>query len=344
MREALLYQGLDGQRVRCDLCAHRCVIAAGHKGVCQVRENRGGVLYTLVYGLPLSQAVDPIEKKPLFHFYPGSTAFSIATAGCNFRCAFCQNADISQVVREEGWIPGREATAEAVVHAARRSGARSLAFTYTEPTVFFEYSYDIARIAHDAGLANVYVTNGYMTPEMLELFQGVGDGHARWLDAANVDLKAFRDDTYRKVCGARLQPVLDSLVMMKTLGVWVEVTTLLVPALNDSDSELRDIAQFLSTELGFETPWHVSRFHPDYKMRDRGPTPASALIRACELGQEAGLRYVYVGNLPGAGREDTLCPSCGRTVVGRRGFQVTLRAICEGQCAYCGTRIDGVGM
>ncbi|MGD9315640.1 MAG: AmmeMemoRadiSam system radical SAM enzyme [Anaerolineae bacterium] len=345
MTEALLYEKLADQRVRCDLCAHRCVIGPGRKGVCKVRENRDGTLYTLVYGIPLSQAVDPVEKKPLFHFHPGSTAFSIATAGCNFRCDFCQNADISQMPRERGQILGRQATPEEVVRAAERYGSRSIAYTYTEPTIFFEYSYDIARLAHEVGIASVYVTNGFMTGEMLELFQGLsGNGHQPWLDAANVDLKAFRDETYKRVCGARLQPVLDSLVRMKELGIWVEVTTLVVPEMNDSESELGEISRFIAGELGVETPWHVSRFHPDYKMHDRGPTPATALRRAYEIGREAGLSYVYVGNLPGARLEDTHCPNCKRTVIERWGFQVRQRNIQDGRCAFCGTIIDGVGM
>ena len=344
MKEALLYEKLDDQRVRCNLCAHRCVIGPGRKGVCMVRENRDGTLYTLVYGIPLSQAVDPVEKKPLFHFYPGSTAFSIATAGCNFRCDFCQNADISQMPRDRGQILGRQSTPEQVVRAAQQYGSRSIAYTYTEPTIFFEYSYDIARIAHQVGIASVYVTNGYMTREMLELFQGVGSDHEPWLEAANVDLKAFRDETYKRICGARLQPVLDSLKKMKELDIWVEVTTLVVPDLNDSDAELGEIAQFIARELGVETPWHVSRFHPDYKMYDRGPTPSTTLRRAYELGREAGLRYVYVGNLPGARLEDTTCPSCGQVVIERWGFQVRQRNIQAGRCAFCDTVIDGVGM
>ena len=344
MKEALLYEKLDDRRVRCNLCAHRCVIAEGRKGVCLVRENREGTLHTLVYGIPLSQAVDPVEKKPLFHFHPGSTAFSIATAGCNFRCDFCQNADISQMPRDRGQIWGHQASPEQVVRAAQRSGSKSIAYTYTEPTIFFEYSYDIARLAHEVDIASVYVTNGYMTREMLELFQGVTNGHEPWLDAANVDLKAFRDEMYRTVCGARLQPVLDSLKNMKELGIWVEVTTLVVPDLNDSEAELRDIARFIADELGAETPWHVSRFHPDYKMYDRGPTPVATLRRAYDLGREAGLRYVYVGNMPGARLEDTICPNCGRTVIGRWGFQLTQRHLEGGRCVHCGTTIDGVGM
>jgi pyruvate formate lyase activating enzyme len=344
MKEALLYEKQDDQRVRCNLCAHRCLIPPGQKGVCLVRENQAGALYSLVYGLPLSQAVDPIEKKPLFHFHPGSTAFSIATVGCNFRCSFCQNADISQMPRDRGQIMGHPVTPEEIVRAARRHGSRSIAYTYTEPTIFFEYTYDIAALAHEAGIASVYVTNGYMTPEMLEMFHGLGAAHEPWLHAANVDLKAFRDETYKRVCGARLEPVLDALIKMKELGLWVEVTTLIVPDMNDSDDELREMASFIASQLGVETPWHVSRFHPDYRMRDRRPTLPQTLRRAFELGREAGLRYVYVGNMPGSHLEDTHCPNCDSVVVGRRGFQVRYRNLQDGTCLQCGTAIDGVGM
>jgi pyruvate formate lyase activating enzyme len=344
MVEALLYEQLEAQRVQCNLCAHRCRIEPGSKGVCLVRENQDGKLYTLTYGIPLSQAVDPIEKKPLFHFHPGSTAFSVATAGCNFRCSFCQNADISQMPRERGQIVGRQATSQEIVRAAKRAGSRSIAYTYTEPTIFFEYSYDIARLAHDVGIASVYVTNGYMTSEMLEMFQGLDNSHEPWLDAANVDLKAFRDETYRRICGARLQPVLESLKNMKELGVWVEVTTLVVPEMNDSSGELRDIADFIATELGVETPWHVSRFHPDYKMYDRSATPQSSLLSAYEVGRKAGLRYVYVGNMPGAQLEDTYCPGCNESVIERWGFQVRKQHLRDGKCLYCGTAIDGIQM
>lgn len=344
MVEALLYEKLEDKRVRCRLCAHLCVIKPGRKGICLVRENQEGTLHTLTYGLPLSQALDPIEKKPLFHFYPGSTAFSIATAGCNFRCAFCQNADISQMPRERGQVLGRQAMPEEIVRAAQISSSKSIAYTYTEPTIFFEYSYDIARLAHAVGICSVYVTNGYMTRDMLELFQGLGNGHEPWLDAANVDLKAFSEETYRSVCGARLQPVLDSLKTMKDLGIWVEVTTLVVPELNDSAGELREIASFIATELGVETPWHVSRFHPDYMMHDRGATPQSSLQRAYDMGKQEGLRYVYVGNMPGARLEDTYCPNCSLPVIERWGFQVRQRRIRDGKCTHCGHAVDGIGM
>jgi len=342
MKEALLYEKLDGGRVRCALCAHRCLIADGKRGTCQVRENREGTLYSLVYRRLISQAIDPIEKKPLFHFYPGSTALSIATVGCNFRCTFCQNADISQLPRDRGRIQGRDVSPEAIIEAAQRHRVRSIAYTYTEPTIFFEYTYDIAQLARQAGIANVYVTNGYMSPEMLEMVTSPDDPPL--IDAANVDLKAFRDAFYRQQCGATLQPVLDSLKMMKDRGVWLEVTTLIIPGLNDSDEELGDIAQFVATELGVETPWHVSRFHPTYKLTDRAPTPVDTLHRARQIGIAAGLRYVYEGNVFSDGGEDTLCPQCGEVVIRRTGFVVSSRHVREGACAYCGTKLDGVGL
>jgi pyruvate formate lyase activating enzyme len=342
MKEALLYDKLEDSRVRCKLCAHRCQIAEGKRGVCQVRENRGGTLYTLVYGQLISQAVDPIEKKPLFHFHPGSVSFSIATVGCNFRCLFCQNAEISQMPRDRGRIEGRYVPPEAVVNAAQAYHCASISYTYTEPTISFEYNYEVSKLAHQAGLANVYVTNGYMTPEMLEMF--TSPEGPPLLDAANVDLKAFTDEFYRRQCGATLQPVLDSLIRMKRRGVWVEVTTLIIPGLNDAEEELRELARFILTELGADTPWHVSRFHPMYRMTDRPVTPVATLHRAREIGLEVGLRYVYEGNVPGAGGEDTLCPHCHKTVIQRVGFTVLSHKAHGGVCGYCGGRIEGVGL
>jgi len=324
------------------------VIAGGKRGVCQVRENRDGTLYTLVYGRTIAQHVDPVEKKPLLHFYPGSTAYSIATPGCNFRCQWCQNADISQIVRERRpalLLLGEKASPEEIVAAAQRAGCRSIAYTYTEPTIFFEYSYDTARLAHETGLANVYVTNGYMTEEMLETFTPPksGEEHDSYLDAANVDLKAFRDETYRKYVGARLQPVLDSLKTMKRLSVWVEVTTLVIPGINDDPAELRDAARFVAEELGVETPWHISRFFPSYEMTAVPPTPVATLRRAREIGLEAGLRYVYVGNVPG--EANTLCHGCGRLLIRRSGYWILEKNVRpDGSCPDCGAPVDGVGM
>jgi len=342
MKEALLYEKLKGDRVRCQLCAHRCLIASGKRGICQVRENREGTLYSLVYGRLISQALDPIEKKPLFHFHPGSMALSVATVGCNFRCTFCQNANISQMPRDLGRIEGRHVPPEAIVRAAKRHQSHSIAYTYVEPTIFFEYSYDIALLAHQEGIANVYVTNGYMTSEMLEMF--TSETGPPLLDAANVDLKAFTDQFYRQQCGASLQPVLDSLRMMKERRVWLEVTTLIIPSLNDSEEELADIARFIAGELGVDTPWHVSRFHPTYRLTNLPPTPVRTLRRAREIGLEAGLRYVYEGNMPGSGGENTICPNCGKVVIKRMGYAILANDARGGVCGHCGGEIDGVGL
>ena len=337
MKEATLYEELQKQRVRCHLCGHYCVIAEGRLGVCGVRKNVGGKLYILVYGRPVSRHVDPIEKKPLFHFYPGSTAYSIATPGCNFHCEWCQNWTIARPPHERSVLRIAQVEAERIVDAALAYHSRSIAYTYTEPTVFFEYSYDIARLAHQAGLANVYVTNGYMSEEMLAAFHP-------YLDAANVDLKAFRAETYRRYVGARLQIVLDNLKRIKKLGIWLEVTTLVVPGLNDDPAELRDAARFVAQELGEETPWHVSRFYPAHKMTDRPPTPFKTLQQARQIGLEEGLKYVYTGNLPGAGNQDTFCPGCGHGLILRSGFAVALNRVRDGRCPYCQRAIAGVGI
>ena len=334
MKEALLYQKLDGDKVRCQLCAHYCVTANGKKGVCHVRENRDGTLYTLVYGRTITQNVDPIEKKPLYHFYPGSQAFSIGTPGCNMHCDWCQNWEISQMPREQHFIAGYELSPADLVSAAKKSACRSIAYTYTEPTIFFEYSYDTARLAREAGIANVYVSNGYMSPEMLELFHP-------WLDAANIDLKTFRDETYRKYTGAGLQPVLDSLKKIHDYGIWIEVTTLVIPGVNDDPQELREIAEFIAAELGTETPWHVSRFYPQYKMSQTPPTPPDTLYRAGEIGRAAGLKYVYLGNLPE--ETATCCPACGKVLIRRGGFGISSNQVDgKGCCPDCGETTAGV--
>jgi pyruvate formate lyase activating enzyme len=332
--EALLYVKEEENTVRCALCAHRCRIAPGSRGVCGVRENRAGILTSLVYGMVIAENCDPIEKKPLFHVLPGSHSFSIATAGCNFHCTFCQNHEISQIPREEKRIAGRELAPAAIVELALRSGSRSIAYTYTEPTVYFELAYETAGIAREKGLKNVFVTNGYMTEEMLELL-------APRLDAANVDLKAFRDDFYREQCGTRLQPVLDSLRKMKELGIWVEVTTLLIPDLNDREEELLDLAGFILS-LGAETPWHISRFHPRYRMTERPPTPAASIHRAIRIGKSIGLRYVYSGNIAGDRGENTSCAHCGHLLIGRCGFAVERLDLKGSDCPQCGTPLDGI--
>ncbi|HOI74114.1 MAG TPA: AmmeMemoRadiSam system radical SAM enzyme [Syntrophales bacterium] len=334
VREALLYERKEENKVRCGLCAHRCVIAPGKRGICAVRENRDGVLHTLVYGALIAGNVDPIEKKPLFHLHPGSKSFSIATAGCNFSCTFCQNADISQLPREGGLIQGHETPPAVVVESAVRSGSRTIAYTYTEPTIFFEYALDIARMATGRGLENVFVTNGYMTPEAL-------DRIGADLHGANVDLKSFSDEFYRKRCGARLEPVLTTLREMKRRGIWVEVTTLVIPGLNDSDGELREIASFL-VSLGPEIPWHISRFHPRYRLMSAPATPVETIHRAVQIGKEAGLKYVYSGNVPGDAGESTACASCGKLLIRRWSFTIVENRLQGGVCPQCGTRLDGI--
>lgn len=334
MKEAMLWESLGEGRVRCVLCAHRCTIPPGGRGVCQVRENRNGKLYSLVYGRLVSQALDPVEKKPLFHFLPGTGTLSLATVGCNFRCDFCQNHEISQFPREHGGrIVGEPVEPEEIVEAAKETGARSISYTYTEPTVFFEFCRDVGRLAAEEGLRNVFVTNGYMTEEALAEARG-------WLHAANVDLKSFSEDFYRRFCGASLQPVLETIARMWEAGIWVEVTTLVIPGRNDSEEQLRWIAEFL-VGISPDIPWHVSRFVPAYKAWDLPPTPLSTLRRAREIGLSAGLRYVYMGNVPGEG-EDTLCPGCGRTLIRRYGFFVLQNDLVEGACPHCGTALAGI--
>jgi pyruvate formate lyase activating enzyme len=336
MIEARLYEKRPNNQVACRLCAHFCVIKPGDRGRCGVRENRNGILYSLVYGHTIARHVDPIEKKPLYHFYPGSRSFSIATPGCNMHCHWCQNAGISQVPRDLKFPVGDAMAPQQIVVAAQQSHSRSIAYTYTEPTIFFEYSLDTARLVHDAGMANVYVSNGYMTAGMLDLVHP-------YLDAANIDLKSFRDPTYRKYAGARLQPVLDSLKRLHDLGIWLEVTSLIIPGINDDPQELKELAEFIVTELGADTPWHVSRFYPQYRLEHLPPTPPATINRAVEIGRAAGLNYIYVGNL--GVDSDTLCPGCGAALIQRRGYDLRRNRIAkENGCPDCGHRIAGVGM
>ena len=337
LKEAMLYEKLDDEKVKCNLCAHRCVIIPSKRGICCVRQNIGGVLYSLVYGKATALNVDPIEKKPLYHFYPGSKALSMATIGCNFRCTFCQNHDISQASKK-GWegTERKEILPAEVINLAIKYSCRSISYTYTEPTIFFEYAYETAKLAADAGIANNFVTNGFMTEEALNTI-------SPYLHAANVDLKCFDEETYFRVMGGRLQPVLDSLKLVKKLKIWVEVTTLILPTINDSDEELREIANFIAG-LGKETPWHVSRFHPDYNMFDIPPTPVETIKRAREIGKKAGLCYVYTGNILWHEGEATCCCKCGNLLIERTGFSINKSSIKESCCPKCKEPVDGVGM
>lgn len=337
MKEAILYEKeKDNNRVRCFLCAHRCVVLDGKRGICAVRENRGGTLYTLVYGKVIARNIDPVEKKPLYHFLPGSRSFSIATVGCNFRCEHCQNYEISQFPRERPDldIPGEDMTAGDVVGMAIESGCRSISYTYTEPTIFLEFAYDCARLARGRGIKNIFVSNGYMTPESASLI-------APFLDGNNIDLKGD-DRFYREICHVKSSiPVLETIKLMKEKGVWVEVTTLVIPGRNDSEEVLKGIAGFIKS-VDPSIPWHVTQFYPAYRLLDVPRTPAPALRRAREIGLEAGLKYVYIGNLPAEDAENTFCYSCGNRLIERTGFFIKGMRLREGRCPDCGALIEGV--
>ena len=334
---SLLAASLPDGSVRCGVCAHRCVVRPGRHGICGVRENVGGTLVCHAYGEVAALGLDPIEKKPLFHVDPGSLSYSIATAGCPFHCRFCQNWEIAQGPRLGLDLPMRRLAPEQVVAEARRSGARSVAYTYVEPTVFLEYALDTARLARAAGLRNLFVTDGYATPEAIGLL-------GRVIDAANVDLKSFDDAFYRTICGARLAHVLEAITAMRALGIWLELTTLVIPGHNDTDDELRALTGWIVANLGPFTPWHVSRFYPAYRMLHTPPTSVANLVRAAEIGRAAGLRYVYVGNAPELGLEDTSCAGCGQLVIERRGYRTRSHLTDSGACPACSRPLEGVGL
>ena len=334
MKEAYLYEKQEERKVRCHLCNHRCLIKDGLRGICGVRENRGGTLFSLVYGQVIARHVDPIEKKPLFHFLPGTSSYSIATAGCNFKCLFCQNADISQMPKDRNQILGEEMTPEIVLEEALRSRSSTISYTYTEPTIFFEFALDIARPAASRGLRNIFVSNGYMTEECLKEISPN-------LHGANVDLKGFSEKYYKELCGAKLKPVLKTLELMKKMNVWVEVTTLLVPGLNDSKEELQQLAKFL-VDLDPDIPWHISRFHPTYRLTNVRATPPESIRKAKDIGYEAGLKYVYTGNLPGDEGEKTFCHQCKELLIDRYGFFVRKNVIANSRCPKCSAEIPGV--
>lgn len=334
MKEAYLYEKIDENRVRCSLCNHRCLIRDGERGICGVRENHAGSLFSLVYERVIAAHNDPIEKKPLFHFLPGTLSYSIATVGCNLSCLFCQNADISQMPSDHHRIFGEQTNPERIVAEALRVRSATIAYTYTEPTIYFELALDTARLAADAGLRNIFVSNGYMSESCLK------EIHPD-LHAANIDLKAFSDRFYKEQCGAKLDPVLKNLATLKEMGVWVEVTTLLIPGLNDSMDELKLLSRFLA-DLDPNIPWHLSRFHPTYRLLHVPTTPADTIHRARDLGYEAGLRYVYPGNLPGDEGEKTFCHSCGEMIIDRSGFHTRRVTIRNQRCPECGEIIPGV--
>ena len=334
--ETLIYDKLDDNRVKCRICRHFCIIKEGKRGRCSVRENKGGRLYSLVYPKLIANSIDPIEKKPIYHLKPGSSSYSIATVGCNFKCTFCQNADIAQMPADNnGIIQGKEADPDRIVKEAVKHGCQSISYTYTEPTVFFELAFETAKLARQAGLLNIFVTNGYMSQNALEMI-------SPYLDAANVDLKAFTDRFYQDFCRARLEPVKETLEQMKQMGILLELTTLLIPGLNDDVTDLKAMADYIAADLGPETPWHISRFHPCYRMTDRAATPLSTLETAWKIGKTAGLRYVYTGNVPGQLSENTYCHSCNELLVKRTGFQIENHMVTHGKCPGCNTMVYGI--
>lgn len=335
MKEAMLYRKGENAAVVCQLCAHRCAIYDGGAGVCGVRVNENGTLYTLVYDKIVAQHIDPIEKKPLYHVLPGSLSYSIATVGCNFRCLNCQNYEISQIPgRRSREIPGAPITPEEIVAAALRNRCQSIAYTYTEPTIYFELAYETAHLARKKGLKNVFVTNGYMTAEALDAIRP-------YLDAANVDLKGYNEAKYRKVCGGKLEPVKETIRRMNDMGVWVEVTTLIIPTHNDSETELRAIAEFL-VSVNPAIPWHVSAFHPQYKMAHLPSTSPGIIYRAVDIAKEVGLHHVYSGNLRSDSTSATICHACGAHLIQRSGFFVLENLVARGKCPSCDAPVAGI--
>ncbi|MGM0568062.1 MAG: AmmeMemoRadiSam system radical SAM enzyme [Elusimicrobiota bacterium] len=331
-KEALLYNKKEEEKVLCRLCSHFCLIEEGKKGKCSVRLNSGGVLYSLAYGRAVAECMDPIEKKPLYHFLPGTKSYSVAAAGCNFSCPFCQNYSIAHPAGDLQEAPGINLLPGEIVSNALKGGAESISYTYTEPTIFFEYAYDTAKIASDKGIANVFVSNGYMSPQALDLI-------SPFLDAANIDLKFSEDETYRRLCGARLRPVLNSIKKMKSLGIWVEITTLIIPGENDSPDSLKKTAGFIAS-IDREIPWHISRFFPRYKYSSRPPAQADDIWRALKIGKQAGLKFIYPGNIESD--YASLCPGCGKKIREQTFFKTKLYLDSKGCCKSCGRRIPGI--
>ncbi|XOB40598.1 MAG: AmmeMemoRadiSam system radical SAM enzyme [Candidatus Nealsonbacteria bacterium] len=329
MKEAYLYDKLDNKKVKCRNCAHYCLIEPGKRGICGVRENIDGKLYALNYQKAIDVNIDPIEKKPLFHFLPGTQSLSIATVGCNLACKNCQNYTISQGFKGKKEILGQNLTPEDIVNLAIKNNLPSISYTYTEPTIFLEYALDTMKLARKQGLKNVWVSNGFMTEESAKLV-------IPYLDANNIDIKSFSDEFYQEQCGARLKPVLETARLMKKSGVWLEITTLAIPTLSDSEEMFREIAKFIKEELGPETPWHVTQFSGaiSWKLQHLPDTLIETLKKAYNIGKEAGLKYVYTGNIPGLASEDTVCQRCGALVINRTGYFI-VRQDKKGKCPKC---------
>jgi len=330
MKEAYLYEKLKNHNVRCLNCSHYCHLSPDQKGICGVRQNIDGKLYSLNYGQVVALNIDPIEKKPLFHFLPGSLSLSLAAVGCNFKCLACQNWKISQaghLISPINW--GEDIAPEEIVKIALKNNIPSISYTYTEPTVFLEYALDTMKLAKEKGLKNIWVSNGYMSPEALELI-------SPYLDATNIDLKGFNLAFYRKNCSATLEPVLNNLIAIKKKKIWLEITTLVIPGLNDDEESLKGIAQFIAQKLGRNTPWHISQFSGtiSWKLQHIEDTPVETLEKAYQLGRQAGLHYVYIGNVFGEEHKNTYCPKCGTLVIGRQGYYITRKDV-DGHCPNC---------
>ena len=330
MKEAMFWKK-EEDKIRCRLCSHNCIIPQGKRGICGVRENRNGKLQSLIYGLASSVIPDPIEKKPLYHFQPGTNALSFGTIGCNFRCPYCQNYTISQAGIEDAHL--QHVKLEDIVNLAKKYRCKGVAWTYNEPTIWYEFTLDGSKIAKRNGLYSVYVTNGFISEEPLKEI-------SPYLDAMNIDVKAFNENFYKKIVKARLRPVLDTCILAKELGIHIELTYLIIPSYNDDKEEIKKYCQWVVNELGDETPCHFSRFHPHYKMIDVPSTPLSTLEKAYQTAIDEGLKYVYLGNVPNTNKENTYCPECGKLLIERNGFSTSSLRIKDGKCSYCGEEIN----
>lgn len=341
MKKAILYKKLTDNKVQCLACSHKCIINEEQTGICGVRQNKQGDLYLLVHNKPISVNIEPVEKKPLFHFLPGEKIFSLGTIGCNFGCEFCQNWEISQLPKtidairqtgyerqQETWMP------ETIVQHCLESKIPMIAYTYNEPTIWTEYAYETMKLAKEKGIKNIWVSNGFMSQETLDLI-------SPYLDAINIDLKSFSEDFYKNICKARLEPVKENIKKIHEKGIWLEVTTLIIPKINDSDKELQQIAKFLKN-ISENIPWHISAFYPGYKMVDISSTPKESLIKAYQIGKQAGLKYVYIGNTPDAEYESTYCPKCNFLLIKRLGLDMIENKIQDGKCPKCNTEIKGI--
>ncbi len=336
MKKALLFKKLKEGEVQCLACSHKCLIKEGKTGICKVRLNQNQDLYLLVYGKPVAVHLDPIEKKPLFHFYPGEVAFSLGTIGCNFGCEFCQNWDISQlpkITENKKIFNGEDWPPEKIIDYCKKNKISIIAYTYNEPTIWVEYALDIMKLAKNMGIKNVWVSNGFMSEETLEII-------SPYLDAINIDLKSFSDDFYKKICKARIIPVKENIKRVYKLGIWEEITTLIIPGFNDSEKELTQIAEFLFN-ISPDLVWHITAFYPNYKMLDVNPTPQETLIKAYKIGKKIGLHYVYTGNIPNEDFESTYCPKCGVKLISRWGIELIENKLEKGKCYNCGFSISG---